>query len=836
MSTRHTQGRLTAGSAQPLILGPTIGVGGEGTVYGVASDTTLVAKLYNSALPKDKEQKLRAMIGAGTSELSSITAWPRDLILRDGRVVGFLMPKAANAEEAHVLYGPKSRKQKFPNAGYRFLVHVAMNIARAFVIVHKHGIVIGDINEKVALVERSGKVRLIDCDSFQITVGQHTYLCEVGVPIFTPPELHGLPSFRGLHRTDQHDLFGLAVLIFHLLFFGRHPFSGRHQTKPDMTLETAIRECRFAYAPDRDRTMMSQPPNTAGLSATTGPIARLFEAAFSPAAAQGSAKRPSASQWADALHELLQRLTTCKNNAAHAYASALSACPWCAMEMTSRVELFNYVQPQDVSLQKLDIDAIWHAIDGLKAAALQPPSDYVAAAASGMRPSPEAIVLHEASAAKDKLARAVAARVAAERAVAAGEKRREDAAGAAKEADHSVLAYDQDVARLADLRAAARYARTRLVQLAFASNSLLWLIVPIAGVNAYIVQQMNLALAGFGVPFMAWLISHYFRDRQHEVTIALAREIEGLRVSVDLGVSHRQRQAALRQAELKAAKEDLTQRQGALYQVMMQEREATAGLVRDDHILAAETAIKARQQAAQQAHDAALVRCQAMAREMAQITVKWQEHKDEAQRVCWVIRKLESRRASEYGTARAEAREQQLTDHLDDFFIAHEKWKGVPKAALSALASFGIETAADIEHDAVIKVPGFGAVRTKTLVDWRRQKEASFRFNPKKSDQSRRVQAVDRRMDSERQTHERTLGKVKRQLDTIHGALEQRKAAVDQIMRQASDLFAKAQLDLQAMQGNKVVRPPVPNATQRTSPFKSPQQGRKGWWERVVRP
>ena len=62
------------------------------------------------------------------------------------------------------------------------------------------------------------------------------------------------------------------------------------------------------------------------------------------------------------------------------------------------------------------------------------------------------------------------------------------------------------------------------------------------------------------------------------------------------------------------------------------------------------------------------------------------------------------------------------------------------------------------------------------------------------------------------------------------------KATVDQIMRQAADLFAQAQLDLQAMQGSKVVRSLVPNTAQRTPPFKSPQQGRKAWWRCVIQP
>src|SRR5205814_7863741 len=66
---------------------------------------------------------------------------------------------------------------------------------------------------------------LIDCDSFEITDGKTVFPCMVGVPTYTPPELQG-QSFQGVRRTKQHDAFGLAVLIFHMLFLGRHPFAG----------------------------------------------------------------------------------------------------------------------------------------------------------------------------------------------------------------------------------------------------------------------------------------------------------------------------------------------------------------------------------------------------------------------------------------------------------------------------------------------------------------------------------------------------------------------------------------------------------------------------------
>jgi DNA-binding helix-hairpin-helix protein with protein kinase domain len=68
-------------------------------------------------------------------------------------------------------------------------------------------------------------VSLIDCDSFQISSHGRYFLCEVGVPLYTPPELQE-KEFKHVVRTPNHDNFGLAVLLFHLLFMGRRQIFG----------------------------------------------------------------------------------------------------------------------------------------------------------------------------------------------------------------------------------------------------------------------------------------------------------------------------------------------------------------------------------------------------------------------------------------------------------------------------------------------------------------------------------------------------------------------------------------------------------------------------------
>src|SRR5499433_1367683 len=209
-------------------LGWRIGTGAEGEVYEIQDKSDLVAKIYHEPPSPEKAEKLVVLSRLGNERLFNLSAWPVSTLrdAPDGEVVGFVMKKISQAEEVHTLHSPKSRLQKFPEASWAFLIYVAANISRAVAAIHDHGLVIGDLNPKNILVTKRATVYLLDCDSFQFTADGKTYRCEAGFPEYTPPELQGL-AFKKIDRKPLHDYFGLAVVIFQLLFVGRHPFSGR---------------------------------------------------------------------------------------------------------------------------------------------------------------------------------------------------------------------------------------------------------------------------------------------------------------------------------------------------------------------------------------------------------------------------------------------------------------------------------------------------------------------------------------------------------------------------------------------------------------------------------
>jgi hypothetical protein len=86
-----------------------------------------------------------------------------------GPVAGFIMPKITGHKQAFSLYSPKLRPQEFPRANWQFLIRSAANAARAFSVVHESGHVIGDVKHDNLLVGAQATVRLVDCDSYQIT-------------------------------------------------------------------------------------------------------------------------------------------------------------------------------------------------------------------------------------------------------------------------------------------------------------------------------------------------------------------------------------------------------------------------------------------------------------------------------------------------------------------------------------------------------------------------------------------------------------------------------------------------------------------------------------------
>ena len=342
-------------------LGQLLGRGGEGAVHAVVGAPKLVAKIYLKPPDAAKAEKLKLMIRGKSAGLLGVAAWPVDLLTdQRGAVRGFLMGRISARQDAHRLYSPKSRRGTFPDADFRFVVRASTNLARAFAQIHAAGHVIGDVNHGNALIGKDGTAVLIDCDSIQVNERGRIFTCDVGSPLFTPPELQG-KVFRGLKRAESHDRFGLAVLIFHLLFQGRHPYAGVF-AHGEMPLERAIAEWLFAYGANAASYGMSQPPGTLPLTTFGKRIAALFERAFAPL---GPEERPSALEWIEALQALEHDLTVCPRRPRHFHPRGAHCC-WCDIETRTGAKLFDDGQPATGDADAVTAEQLWQAIEGIE--------------------------------------------------------------------------------------------------------------------------------------------------------------------------------------------------------------------------------------------------------------------------------------------------------------------------------------------------------------------------------------------------------------------------------------------------------------------------------------
>ena len=333
-------------------------VGGEGAIFDVVGRPGQVAKLYSKPQSRERCDKLRAMAKLCSPDLLKIAAWPTATLSNGNPAVvdGILMPRIVDHLEIHHLYSVAQRKRDFPDADWGFLLHTARNCAIAFESVHQHGHVVGDVNQKNVLVSKKGIVAFVDCDSFQVVEGNRIFRCGVGVPEYTPPELHG-KNFASLDRAANHDLFGLAVLLFHLLMMGRHPFAGVPLVSADIPIDKAIQEGLYAYS--RKPTRLNPPPHVPPATMLGTACLDFFERAF------GSTRRPSATEWRNALDAAMKQLHRCKNDPKHSYLAAAGQCPWCELIAVARLMFFVPGTGAATPFRPEDIDLLIRKLGGM---------------------------------------------------------------------------------------------------------------------------------------------------------------------------------------------------------------------------------------------------------------------------------------------------------------------------------------------------------------------------------------------------------------------------------------------------------------------------------------
>lgn len=284
--------------ADTLVLGPLIGEGGEGRVYGVPDDPQTVVKVFDAEhRTLHRQQKLKLLVARGLSHEG--ISFPTGIITNvEGAFVGYTMPRAAGKVLQATVMRPARFKKTYPNWTKADLVDVCISFLEKVAYLHSLNVLLGDINPKNVMVDANKDVWIIDADSWQL----EGYPCPVGTPMFTAPSVSG--DYAARLRTEQEELFAVATMLFMILITGQFPYARTGVDGGDFA--ALIREGKFAFQfrgpSDRDQPegnwkyMWSHLPP---------PVKRMFWNTFHRDGTR-YARRPTATEWLHVFREYQQ--------------------------------------------------------------------------------------------------------------------------------------------------------------------------------------------------------------------------------------------------------------------------------------------------------------------------------------------------------------------------------------------------------------------------------------------------------------------------------------------------------------------------------------------------
>lgn len=298
-----------------------IGSGGEGDVYRVS----LVGKLYALKIYKfpseEKHQKIDAMLKNSPSDASASInsmsfiqlAWPIEKCFNGSKFVGFLMPYVdygfSNTLDYYLDPSLYREKFKYESFALSYKVEVARNLAGVLKLLHSKGHHFIDFKpQNIRIYDRYHLVSLIDCDGFDICgIDGSRYPAKGFSSEYINPralELNSSPESLG----EEQDLFVLAVVIFQILNFGIHPYSGI--LKDGSSLATTDEKVREGYYPYGIASNKRISPNKFSVHSMFLPELRnLFDQAFS----SSTNNYPKVNEWIEVLEGVLseKKLTKC---------------------------------------------------------------------------------------------------------------------------------------------------------------------------------------------------------------------------------------------------------------------------------------------------------------------------------------------------------------------------------------------------------------------------------------------------------------------------------------------------------------------------------------------
>jgi len=339
MTRRGGAGKVWLGPGRSLTLAKLIKSGGAGSVYLLGDSPQQVAKLYHAHLNRALYQrKIDAMLRLSPELPDQVEngkryvqiAWPQaPLQDASGNFIGFVMPALdirRTAELEEILLERQARAAGLPT-GLGARITLAANLSAVIAALHRQRHYVVDLKPvNLRFYRDSLYIAMLDCDGFSIQGETERFPAQQFTADYLAPEFQARgPETAG---EESQDRFALAVVIFQLLNFGIHPFSGKPADgKVPTDLAGRIRAGYYAYGGKPNRRIAPNP--TSGHAMMPAALRGMFDQAFS---GPGD-PRPTAAEWAQALRGYALRhaggLQACAVDSSHQHFSGFP-CAACA--------------------------------------------------------------------------------------------------------------------------------------------------------------------------------------------------------------------------------------------------------------------------------------------------------------------------------------------------------------------------------------------------------------------------------------------------------------------------------------------------------------------------
>lgn len=159
---------------------------------------------------------------------------------------------------------------------------------------------------------------------------------------------------------------------------------------------------------------------------------------------------------------------------------------------------------------------------------------------------------------------------------------------------------------------------------------------------------------------------------------------------------------------------------------------------------------------------------------------------------------LGNAKAQALGRLQSDRHKRQLHDYLDRFLIQRASIPGIGPAKTVTLASFGIESAADINRSAITSIPGFGPATADKLLAWQSKHERQFVYNPAPLPADKQAQAkVEAEFAAKASALAKRISSGQLEMAQIADTLRQRLYVEDTSLGEIAAKRAQLEADLQ---------------------------------------